>query len=324
MEVTVRVLTYNVLADCYTRPEYFPYCSKQNIEFKNRAIKVIAELKSTMADIICLQELDHFTDFYASELTKLGYSIFYNQKGQGRKDGLIIGFLPSKFKYLSKAVLVEYDKIEPKIQGYEFYQGYIGHILPLEIIGNSNTVLLIGNTHLWAMGPQDTRFGQISVLIDKMSQMSEKIMKETNKKVAAIITGDMNTLPGDPAFYRFYNIPLDLSKEKSAESQNIMHFQAKYRHSFSLKSAYETYKKVDEDSKLTEIEKMIKGHPEYTNFTNNFKGCLDYILYDYRLLKIRKLLPIPDKEICLKETALPNTQFPSDHIRLEAEFLIKQ
>jgi len=51
----IRVLTYNILADCYTRQAWFPYCSPENLEFFNRGNKVIAELKATSADILCLQ-----------------------------------------------------------------------------------------------------------------------------------------------------------------------------------------------------------------------------------------------------------------------------
>ncbi len=50
-----RVLSYNVLADCYTRPAYFPYVKPANLPFAARCVRVVEELKKTNADIICLQ-----------------------------------------------------------------------------------------------------------------------------------------------------------------------------------------------------------------------------------------------------------------------------
>ncbi len=281
---TIRVLSYNMLADCYTRPQYFPYVSPGNLAFFNRAKKVVAELKSTMADIICLQEVDHFADFYWKELTNLGYDVYYNNKGHGRYDGIVVGLIKDKFQLFgSPAEEVRYDELKPKHLYPEFFQGYIGQIVACRHIA-SDTVILVGNTHLWAMGSEDTRFGQTALLTHRLSEAAAKYGAVYGKIPAVVVCGDMNSLPGGVAFRRFYNIPTGYAGWKGPDYENIAEFEAQYPHALMLRSAYEEYNKVDTTKAVThsEVERLAKGHPTYTNFTESFQGCLDYIFYDSR------------------------------------------
>lgn len=61
------------------------------------------------------------------------------------------------------------------------------------------------------------------------------------------------------------------------------------------------------------------GTPEFTNFTADFKGCLDYIFYDKRNIKLLQFVPFIDESILSQHTALPNVVFPSDHLALVAD-----
>jgi 2',5'-phosphodiesterase len=56
------------------------------------------------------------------------------------------------------------------------------------------------------------------------------------------------------------------------------------------------------------------GFPAYTNYTLNFKGCLDYILYDSDHLHVVDTVPMPLHEDVIRDVALPSRIFPSDHI----------
>ena len=58
------------------------------------------------------------------------------------------------------------------------------------------------------------------------------------------------------------------------------------------------------------------GYPEYTNFTQNFTGCLDYIFHDRSTLKVVDIVPMPSHEAVTKDTALPSEKVPSDHLAL--------
>jgi 2',5'-phosphodiesterase len=58
------------------------------------------------------------------------------------------------------------------------------------------------------------------------------------------------------------------------------------------------------------------GTPEYTNFTPDFQGCLDYIYVDRNQLKVDRVVPLIEHEEIIAGTAIPNERFPSDHLAL--------
>jgi hypothetical protein len=60
------------------------------------------------------------------------------------------------------------------------------------------------------------------------------------------------------------------------------------------------------------------GEPEYTNFTSEFVGTLDYVWSDRSLTVQRVLEVLPEAYLALQQT-LPNDVFCSDHIALVAE-----
>lgn len=61
------------------------------------------------------------------------------------------------------------------------------------------------------------------------------------------------------------------------------------------------------------------GFPEYTNYVQGFKGCLDYIWADARALAVQQHMPMPSHDDVVAETALPSSVFPSDHLPMVAD-----
>ena len=56
------------------------------------------------------------------------------------------------------------------------------------------------------------------------------------------------------------------------------------------------------------------GTPKYTNYTIGFKDCLDYIFYQTDLFEVTEVVPFPSTADLEQLTAIPNKEFPSDHI----------
>lgn len=65
------------------------------------------------------------------------------------------------------------------------------------------------------------------------------------------------------------------------------------------------------------------GTPAFTNYTDDFKGCLDYIFYQKCKMTVESTVPIPSEEELSKNVALPSRVYPSDHISLIADLKIK-
>ena len=64
-------------------------------------------------------------------------------------------------------------------------------------------------------------------------------------------------------------------------------------------------------------------HPEFTNYRHFFKENIDYIFYTPNVMKVTKLLDVPDMEANIlhgENYDLPSAIFPSDHFRIAAEF----
>ena len=55
---TVSVLSFNVLADAYSKPQRHKYVNPRYLAWQHRWDLIHQELAATAADIICLQEVD--------------------------------------------------------------------------------------------------------------------------------------------------------------------------------------------------------------------------------------------------------------------------
>jgi hypothetical protein len=63
------------------------------------------------------------------------------------------------------------------------------------------------------------------------------------------------------------------------------------------------------------------GEPPFTNYTSNFKGCLDYIFFSNDLERIERLVLPTEQELKAKGVSgLPCESFPSDHLPLLCRF----
>jgi hypothetical protein len=80
----LRVLQFNVLADGLSalRPDlgHFNMASKDILEWDHRKSRILYEITQYEPDIITMQEVDHYYDFFLPELSLLGYSGFFAPK----------------------------------------------------------------------------------------------------------------------------------------------------------------------------------------------------------------------------------------------------
>jgi endonuclease/exonuclease/phosphatase family metal-dependent hydrolase len=98
--VHINLACWNVLADSYA----YSHCLKSTpetavpkyIEWDYRKNRIANSITSSGADILCLQEVDHYTDFFEPLLEKLGYKSLYLQRHK-RKDGCLIAYNSEKF-----------------------------------------------------------------------------------------------------------------------------------------------------------------------------------------------------------------------------------
>ena len=178
--------TYNILADAYVRPEWYPLTPGHLLNPASRRSALLSHLVEIGTDLLCLQEVEQAT-FAAIEarLEPLGYKGFFSQKARRRPDGCATLYRKAVFA-LSEAGRLEYADAQP---GRE-QSGHVAQLLSLE---HEAGRVGIANTHLkWDPPgtPISEQYGY---------QQAAQLLRERDQQVSGctawIICGDLNTTP---------------------------------------------------------------------------------------------------------------------------------
>ena len=72
------------------------------------------------------------------------------------------------------------------------------------------------------------------------------------------------------------------------------------------------------------METALGGEPYFTNYTEKFKGCLDYIWYTPSRLRVLAVYNVPDERSFEAQglLGLPGVNYPSDHLLLCCDFMV--
>lgn len=54
-KVTIKVLSYNILAKPYAKPEWFPSVPVEHLAYESRAHRILAQIEAADADFVCMQ-----------------------------------------------------------------------------------------------------------------------------------------------------------------------------------------------------------------------------------------------------------------------------
>ena len=104
----IAIVTYNLLADKFAITGLHDYCPTEHLSWgASRAPRLLQEIKSYAADVLCLQEVERpfFEEVLSPELHRLGYeSLFYGRERKasdavpGPEEGVSLSFLSSRFE----------------------------------------------------------------------------------------------------------------------------------------------------------------------------------------------------------------------------------
>lgn len=168
----------------------------------------------------------------------------------------------------------------------------------------------IANTHLYSNKDfPDVKLWQSWQLLQEL----ETFVMSRGSNLPLMICGDFNSTP-DTAVYDLMSRQAvhpghpDVNMSLDDGSPNVLPDTMSLTHSFQLGSVYST---------------VLGEEPNFTNFTAQFKGVLDYMWYTASNLRPLSAAPIPDSTVLTKYgEALPSTQFPSDHVMLISDMQI--
>ncbi|OMO59228.1 Endonuclease/exonuclease/phosphatase [Corchorus capsularis] len=304
---TFNVLSYNILADLHS---FNPYLSCYGVwEFRRKAL--LLELRHYNVDILCLQEVqdNHFAEFLAPKLEKLGYLVVYKTKnhtvirrGEVVREGCAIFYRTNRFRmirkhevdYAKEAELALANRNENNVLRKELVKDNVALFLELwDSVNNSR--IFVANTHIIASeGARLAKLFQVNTLLRKLKDFTK------SKNIPLIICGDFNSHPTSK--------PYKLLVEGRLKSECVREID---RHGFFIKD------KLKHEFLLGNVYVLRKE----LKFTTKKKETLDYIFYTNKLLKVEEVLKPPSD---IKDLVTNGeVKGPSDHIALAARFKVK-
>lgn len=187
----------------------FPAVSPELLKWEYRSPKLLKKIQEASADIMCLQEIDHYYDFFKPQLEKLGYIGVYQKKGAWHQDGCCIFFKN------------HYKKIEEYAIKYPGNQVAVGVLIEC-----GNCPLYVFSTHLKSkVGFDWLRKEQAEVLLNYIENLQQ---------YPVLVCGDFNSQP--------YSIPYKAMYENRIGLKSIFHDREpefttiKYRKSLEKKT----------------------------------------------------------------------------------------
>lgn len=305
---TFTVMSYNIMAYNFTKIEWFPYCSPDFLHPRYRAPRVLNEIEKLNADVLCLQECDHdlFLEFYKINLEEMGYTTIYKIASTNRIVTNVIAFKSHLFRQENWELL----DLNEGLQSHD--ESFIKHkeclILTLRHL-NTNKQFVVANTHLfWNPDFEYVKYGQISKILTHLESKYSKL--------PLVLCGDMNSTPSSNIIKYIYKLAPTFSSNIRGDPVKNKHFQEMFYnqnlHKLNIRSAYDVYK-GDNKSEFSE------NHPDFTTYTHEFIGNLDYIFFSEGTLSVTQLLKVPTNDEFIKSDKLPNSKFTSDHLKIAAK-----
>ncbi|CAM6103382.1 unnamed protein product [Calypogeia fissa] len=292
----LRIMQWNILADGLAQFGDFIRAPKEILEWSSRAPKLLNKILEASADIVCLQELNHYDDYFLPQLQQHGYQGIFKPKifSPAVKygcppDGCAVFFRASRLQ-ISAA------------DGAQIERGIICCLKDLL----SNEELVLATTHLKAKSGKENeaiRLRQVQELVQGL------VIRTKDGTLPSVICGDFNSNP--------FSVVYKLVHECSLRLQSV------YARKLELTSADNPM------SPTIHVGNSIDGgasaEPPFTTWkfrsTGEKQETIDYIWFS----QCRRLLPdriwrLPSAT-SIGADGLPSEAMPSDHLPLTCEFM---
>ena len=152
-------------------------------------------VKAANVDVLCLQEVDHFEDFYSPLLGSVGYEARYFQR-PGRRDGVVVAWRRDAGLTMTHVEEVRFDDLR---HAPGDVLAAVGLVDPERLL-KSNVALItrfstasgadvsVATTHLhWNPAFPELKLAQMLYLLERVASLRAQY---------SIVTGDLNSFPG--------------------------------------------------------------------------------------------------------------------------------
>ncbi|KAF4629749.1 hypothetical protein G7Y89_g8395 [Cudoniella acicularis] len=358
-----KVFSYNILCDKACTETLYGYTPSEALAWEWRREQVLKEIDEQNADIVCLQEVDSDThyEFLSPKLSVRGYKgVFWPrprsktmpEKDAKFVDGCATFFKGSKFILLEKS-LVDIANIAINRPDMKNQHDIFNRVMPRDNIAIvtflenriTGSRVIVGNAHLhWDPQYSDVKLIQMAILMENINALSTKystkppstdkekkaglvdengspetnfesefapsIKYGSNTQIPLILCGDLNSTSDSSVYELLAKGNIKPSHKELSNYQYGNFSKNGIEHPFSLRSAYSALDKGPD--RVT-----------FTNYVPGFRDVIDHIWYSTNTLELTALLGGVDSEYMKTVPGFPNHHFPSDHLSIMGEFVVK-
>lgn len=356
-ENPLTVVSWNILADQYTDDQFASNCSPEHLAWENRLPRIIDELISYDADVICLQEVEkpslpHF-------MARLpGYSVLFrgredtNPSQWYSADTLAGCMAPLEGEALltrdSRLTLLDHclvrladhvpDDLKAAGQGSETFDKLLerneGGFIALMEDKATGRQMCIAGVHLY-YDPwwPDVKLLQAIILTQQVRSFLGEQSKE--QPTAMMIVGDFNSLWHKQHSDRYDKVPSGkhltsgVYKLMSTGALCRTHVDHPHRRSCLRGFPHPGWKEFRAESALAPLLSCYyqSAEPPLTTKTARFAGCIDYIWLGFGWAVVSTLempyhyKPGQDASEMTDVIPMPNGEHPSDHLALGCQLI---
>lgn len=201
--------------------------------------------------------------------------------------------------------------------------------------GNSSLPVVVANTHLfWDPGYGDVKLWQTNVLLNQLNKFLRQQRQSFKKE---------QTAPRGSARQKFNDVPLILCGDFNSEPHSAVHRFLGQNSGYHIdqngdlltsmragdvptdpSAILPTPESLSHNIPLVSSYAAVNGdEPSYTNVTRDYTGCIDYVWFSADVLEAAGVLKMPsiNELTSYAGSPLPNSQWPSDHLCLCADFV---
>ena len=198
-ERDIRVLSYNVLAQCKAKRSVYPYCHPSFLNRNHRLQATLEQIREVDAHVVCLQDADYYESWWHPQLQRLGYDGLFNSSGSFTKSGVALFYKREVFQ-LFQSENVNFNDVAKFLHDEKgssrYIQNNVGVIAALQPWEDSRHPTAICVTSVCLCNPAVGDDAMLK-LHDMQHQMLLRKIEEFNASfhLPVVICGTFNALP---------------------------------------------------------------------------------------------------------------------------------
>ncbi|KAF7728846.1 hypothetical protein EC973_005472 [Apophysomyces ossiformis] len=270
---------------------------------------IVEDIAQYEPDIMCLQEVDNYDEFYKESFSKLGHAT--------KQHGCMIGYKATKFERAEYATLdYDSDTLAPATQ----QTGNIAQLIGLRFVDLPKG-LVIGNTHLyWRPQSFYERMRQTAIYMRRLDEFKSKLGSvQDGRQWSSLLIGgmylsDFNTAPIDATYAAIQQNPLTAAQletlhlsrrsfggeesnpdetgcvgdSEETSLMSVSDLMELFTEGKKWRSVYSQY------SDVGKAASDVYGEPKFTHYAAMYCGTLDYIFADSDKHQVLELLEMPE------------------------------